>query len=88
MTGIVLDDALRAKLNGLNTIVPVKDEAGHFIGRFLPEAMFLRLFEAWADSEVTDAELDAASEDYRRRGGLSTAEAIRYVRRMAGEATE
>ncbi|MBO0698402.1 MAG: hypothetical protein J2P46_08415 [Zavarzinella sp.] len=88
MTDIVLDDALRAKLNGLNTIVPVKDEAGKFVGRFLPESLFLRLFEAWADSEVTDAELDAASQAFRERGGLPTTEAIQYVRRMAGEPAE
>jgi hypothetical protein len=88
MTGIVLDDALRAKLNGLNTIVPVKDEAGKFVGRFLPESLFLRMFEAWADSEVTDAELEAASQAFRERGGLATAEAIQYVRRAAGEAAE
>jgi len=88
MAAIVLDDALRAKLNGLNAIVPVKDEAGQFVGRFLPESIFLRMFEAWADSEVTDEELDAASKAFQERGGLSTAEAIRYVRRMAGEAAE
>jgi hypothetical protein len=88
MSAIVLDDNLRTKLNGLNTIVPVKDEAGRFVGRFLPESIFLRMFEAWADSEVTDEELDAASKAYRERGGLPTAEAIDYVRRMSGEAAE
>jgi hypothetical protein len=88
MTGIVLDDALRAKLNGLNTIVPVKDEAGRFVGGFVPESLFLRMFEAWADSEVTDSELEAGSRAYRERGGLPTAEAIQYVRRMAGEPVE
>jgi len=88
MTGIVLDDALRAKLNGLNAFVPVKDEAGQFVGGFLPKSMFDAMFEAWADSEVMDDELDAASEAFRKKGGLPTAEAIRYVRRMAGEGAE
>lgn len=88
MNAIVLDDALRAKLNGLNTIVPVQDEAGKVVGGFLPESLFRQMFEAWADSEVTDAELAAGSEAYKREGGLPTAEAIAYVRRTAGEAAK
>jgi hypothetical protein len=88
MSAIVLDDVLRAKLNGLNAVVPIKDEAGQFVGAFLPKSMFDAMFEAWADSEVTDEELDAASKAFRMKGGLPTAEAIQYVRRMAGAATE
>jgi hypothetical protein len=88
MSAIVLDEALRAKLNGLNAVVPLKDEAGRFVGAFLPSNVFDAMFEAWADSEVTDEELDAASEAFHRKGGLPTAEAIQYVRRMAGEAPE
>lgn len=87
MSAIVLDDALRARLNGLNAIVPLKDETGRFLGAFLPWNMFDAMFEAWADSEVTDEELDAASAAFRVKGGLSTAEAIEYVRRAAGEVT-
>jgi len=88
MTGIVLDESLRAKLNGLNTIVSVRDEAGRCVGQFLPQDMFEMMFEAWADSDVTDEELAAASREYREKGGLPTKEAIDYVRRLAGEANE
>ena len=88
MTGITLDESLRARLNGLNTIVPVRDESGGFVGQFLPQDMFEKMFEAWANSEVTEEEIEAARQEYRDKGGLTTKEAIEYVRRHAGESVQ
>ncbi len=85
MNAITLDESLRAKLNGLNTIVTVRDEAGHDVGQFLPQDLFETLFEAWANSEVTDEELETASKAYPEMGGLPTKEAIDYIRRVVGE---
>jgi hypothetical protein len=88
MIGITLDESLRARLNGLNTIVPVRDEAGAFVGYFVPQETYDTMFEAWANSEVTESELGAARQEYREHGGLTTAEAIAYIKRLAGEPSD
>lgn len=88
MNEFILDAAQRAKLNGLDTIMKVRDETGRLVGHFLPDALFRGLFEAWADSPVTREELEAGRQAYREEGGLPTAEAIEYVRRVAGEVAE
>jgi hypothetical protein len=43
MSAIVLDADLRAKLNGLNEKVEVRDEAGNIVGHFLPSEEYYRL---------------------------------------------
>lgn len=88
MEDFILDAAQRARLRDLDTIVKVRDESGRLIGRFVSDALFRDLFEAWADSQVTKEELEAARKSFREEGGLSTAEAIAYVRKMAGEGAE
>jgi hypothetical protein len=84
MEDFIVDASQRAKFN-FDNIVKVRDESGKLIGRFLPDALFREMFEAWADSQVTKEELDAARKAYREEGGLTTAEAIAYIKRLAGE---
>ena len=43
MSTIVLDADLRAKLNGLNEKVDVRDEAGNIVGHFLPSEEYYRM---------------------------------------------
>ena len=71
MGKIVLDDALKAKLNGLNQTVQVEDASGLAVGQFVPQEEYLKLLYAWAKAEVTDEELDRAS---REPGGMTLAE--------------
>lgn len=84
MEDFILDKTQRARYN-LDNIVKVRDESGNLIGRFVSDSMFREMFEAWADSFVTKEEIEAARKDYQKNGGLTTSEAIAYVRRAAGE---
>jgi hypothetical protein len=40
MSKVVLDNHLRAKLNGLNSPVEICDETGQTVGHFLPSALY------------------------------------------------
>jgi hypothetical protein len=42
----VLDEALRAKLNGLSEPLEVRDETGRIVGHFLPAAIYEQLLYA------------------------------------------
>jgi hypothetical protein len=56
MDDIILDDALRAKLNGLTRQVQVRDEAGNRVGVFLPAEDFSILMNAVGDAIWTAEE--------------------------------
>ena len=57
MNKMVLDDALGARLRGVDE-AELFDPAGHKVGRFLSEEVFLRLVYDWANTQVTDEELE------------------------------
>jgi hypothetical protein len=58
MSKIVLDDDLKAKLNGLNKTMEVEDGSGRLVGQFVPQEEYLKLIYAWAKAEVSDEELN------------------------------
>lgn len=60
MSQIILDDDLKAKLNGLNRTVAVCDADGKTVGQFVPQDEYMKLLYAWAKTAVTDEELDEA----------------------------
>jgi hypothetical protein len=63
MSKIVLDDELKAKLNGLDKTVEVEDTNGRLVGQFVPQEEYVKLVYAWAKSEVSDEELDRARKE-------------------------
>ena len=71
MSKIIIDDTLRAKLNGLNSETEFCDESGKTLGHYVPSDLFARMLYAWAKSQITDAEIEAAS---REPGGRTLAE--------------
>jgi hypothetical protein len=60
MNKIVLDEALKAKLNGLKETVEVRDEIGRVVGQFVPQKLYMKLLYAWAKTAVTKEELEEA----------------------------
>jgi hypothetical protein len=60
MTKVIVDEALRSKLNGLNEQMELCDESGRKLGHFLPADMYRDLLNAWADTLFTDEELRRA----------------------------
>lgn len=80
MQKIILDAATRAKLGPLAGQLALADEAGNTVAYVLPPDLYHRLMAAWEEPEPTPEEREAAREEYRRAGGLTTAEAIAFVR--------
>jgi hypothetical protein len=50
MGKVLLDDALKARLNGMNEPVEIRDQNGNIVGHFLPEESYRKLVYAAAES--------------------------------------
>jgi hypothetical protein len=84
MRTITLDPELRSKLNGLNQQVEIRDESGRTLGHYLPEDIYREMLRAWAKSQFADGpERNAALQEVRSSGGLTTAEAVAYLEGVA-----
>jgi hypothetical protein len=79
MEKVVLDAATRARLGSLVGQVALADESGNTFAYVLPPDLYHRL-TASSDAEPTPEEREAARDEYRRAGGLTTVEAIAFVR--------
>lgn len=71
MNKIILDEALRAKLNGLTQDIKLCDEAGNTLGHFLPIDIYKELLFAWADKHFPPEEMERLRNE---TGGRSLAE--------------
>jgi hypothetical protein len=60
MTKLIIDEALRAKLKGLNEHIELYAEDGQEIGHFVPGDMYRVLADAWVHSLFTKEELRCA----------------------------
>lgn len=84
MGKVILDDDLRAKLNGLNEVVEVCETTGRTVGVFLPEEMYQAYVMAWAKAEFSTPEArrerEEALADYRAGKGMTTEQAIAYLK--------
>ncbi len=58
MSKVVLDEALKSKLNGLTEPTEVCDEAGRTVGQFLPQDLYRDLIVAWSKTWISDEELE------------------------------
>jgi len=71
MGKVILDDALKSKLNGLDEQLELCDEGGQTIGQFLPQALYRDLLVAWSKAWISDEELERLR---RQQGGRPLAE--------------
>jgi hypothetical protein len=67
MSKVILDDVLRAKLNGLNEQVEICDETGRRVGHFVPEEVYKELLYALIDLQITPEELERRRREPRGR---------------------
>jgi hypothetical protein len=58
MNKIVVDQAMRSKLNGLDKQIEFLDESGKTLGHFLPSETYRELLVAWSKAWVSDEELE------------------------------
>ena len=87
MEKIVIDAETRAKLRGLSGELALADESGNTLAYVLPPDVYEQVMNAWYDRELTPEERQSLREEYQTNGGLSTPEAIEYVRtgKLPGE---
>jgi hypothetical protein len=71
MSKVILDTALKSKLNGLQEELELCDEAGHTLGHFLPPHVYRKLVTAYYQSVFTDEEIERAR---KQLGGRSLEE--------------
>jgi hypothetical protein len=63
MSQIALDPSLKARLNGLNEKVELRDEAGKLVGVFLPADAYLKYLYATVEIPFTDEEIQQMWQD-------------------------
>ena len=63
---VILDDALRAKLGGLDEMVEVYEVDGRRVGYFVPIAMYRNILRVFAQDAATNVQPDAIVERLRR----------------------
>ncbi|OHB84305.1 MAG: hypothetical protein A2V98_18725 [Planctomycetes bacterium RBG_16_64_12] len=70
MNRVILDEAARAKLRGVDE-VELCDESGQPLGHFLSDALYRRLLYDWANAQISDEELERRR---RQPGGHALAD--------------
>lgn len=90
MNTVILDDALKARLNGLNRHLELREPDGKLVGHFLPVGDD-EAYKHWA-IEKAKVEFDRQEAEEAAQGivrkwdgksGKTTAEAIAYVKQLA-----
>jgi hypothetical protein len=71
MPKLLVDDTLKAKLNGLNEQVEFCDESGRTVGRFVPEELYWKLLYSFDQCPYTLAEIE---QHMNEPGGRTLAE--------------
>ena len=71
MTQIIVDEALRSKLNGLNAEIEFRDASGKTLGHFLPEPFYKKLLYSLDGCPYTEEEV---RQHMREPGGSTLAE--------------
>ena len=71
MVKLTVDKSFREQLDRVHEQAQLCDEAGKTLGYFLPESLHRRLLYDWANSQVTDEELESARNE---PGGSTLAE--------------
>jgi hypothetical protein len=76
---IILDDELRAKLQGLERQIELCDETGRTVGFVVPFAVYEDLVYQWAQSQCSVEELDRIAQE---PGERTTAEVLERLKAL------
>jgi hypothetical protein len=79
MTTIIIDDVLRERIKDLEHEAIFRDESGRNVGRFVPEAEYMKLLYQHAQQLFDDEELDRAAAE---PGGKTTAEVLERLSKL------
>lgn len=86
MSAILLDDDLKAKLNGLTHHIELRDASGKTVARCIPEDEYMRMLYNEAKLAFALEEAEEAAKGIVRKwdgtNGKTTAEAIASLKRL------
>ena len=86
MGTVTLDDALRAKLNGLNEHLEVRTPDGTLVGHFLTDAAYRQMQYEWAKAEFARQDAEDAARGVVRKwdgtNGRTTAQVVASLRAL------
>ena len=71
MSKVIVDDALRRSLGGLDGETEFIHPSGQSLGHFLPAPLYTKLLYAWLKAEITDEDLKQLRQ---QTGGRSLSE--------------
>jgi hypothetical protein len=86
MGTVILDAELKAKLNGLNEPLDLRDPDGTLVGQIVPGDAYTRLLYEWAKLDFARQEAEEKAAGVVRawdgKSGKTTAEVLEGVRRL------
>lgn len=89
MSTVLLDDDLKAKLNGLTQHVEIRDASGKTVGRCIPEDEYLRMLYNEAKLSFALQEAEEAAKGIVRKwdgtNGKTTAEVLANLKKLADD---
>ena len=89
MGTVTLDDALRAKLNGLSEHLEIRTPDGKLVGHFLPDEAYRRMQIECAKAEFARQDAEDAARGVVRKwngtNGRTTAQAIAYLEELGAK---
>jgi hypothetical protein len=70
MSKVILNEALRSQLNGLNQEVEICDPDGRTVGHYVPVEQYKKMLYAWAESQsgITMEELQRRRHENKGKG--------------------
>jgi len=71
MNKVIVDQGLRSRLNGLDAQVEFCEDTGQTLGYFVPADVYKEMLFAWADSHLSEEELEQRRQE---PGGRTLAE--------------
>jgi hypothetical protein len=95
MQKVILDEALKARLNGLNEHLEIQDATGKVVGHFLPDkeysvyrrAMYDMVKADFAKQEAEDR-ANGVVRQWDGTNGMTTAQVLALFQRLDREAAE
>lgn len=86
MGTVILDAELKAKLNGLNEPLDLRDPDGRLVGQFVPGDSYTHLLYEWAKLDFARQEAEETAAGIARKwdgkGGKTTAQVLEAARQL------
>jgi|HubBroStandDraft_6_1064221.scaffolds.fasta_scaffold2517896_2 hypothetical protein len=82
MGKVILDDELKAKLGEVKGEVELCDAEGRTVAYVLDPEWHRTMLYAWAKAQFSAEVAEGARQDYRKNGGMTTAQVLEYLKSL------